>query len=423
MSRSTGFSRRLAALGGGVLLIAGVVAYAPPRSPAPRAGAATCAPDDGGLVLAPGLCATLFASGVGAARHVTVAPNGDLYAALYGVDGGVLALRDSDGDGVADQTRRFGPGSGNGITIGAGYLYFATDAKVVRWKLVSGELEPSSPMETIVTDLPTDGNHVSKSVAVIGDQLIVNIGSASNSCQEKDRQPKSPGRVPCVEKETRAGLWRFSASKPNQKQADGVRYASGIRNAVGVAVQPGTNVVFATQHGRDQLAQSWGFSAAKNAENPAEEFLRVQEGDDFGWPTCYFDNDLKAKVLAPEYGGDGTTAGSCATAKMPVRAFPGHWAPNALAFAKPGALGASFGDGAFIAFHGSWNRAPLPQAGYRVVFQPLKNGAAAGEYITVATLKESATGLRAAGVAVDPSGALFIAGDRNGKIWRVVRKS
>jgi len=420
MPRSTVFSRRLAALGGAVALAVGTVAFAP--RPAPKEP--VCAKDNGGLVLAPGLCATLFAADIGAPRHVVAAPNGDLFVALYGKGGGVLALRDTSGDGVADLSRRFGPGSGNGIAMGGGYLYFATDTQVVRWKMTPGQLKPTSPMETIVTGLPVDGNHVSKSVALLGDQLIVNVGSATNTCQEEDRATKSPGREPCVELETRAGLWRFSASKPNQRQADGVRYATGIRNAVALAVRPGSNVVFAAQHGRDQLAQNWGFSAEKNAENPAEEFLRVQEGDDFGWPRCYFDNDLKSKVLSPEYGGDGSKTGACAQAKQPVRAFPGHWAPNAIAFAKPGALGASFGDGAFIAFHGSWNRAPLPQAGYRVVFQPLtKDGTAAGDYVTVATLKGAETGLRAAGVAVDPTGALFIAADRNGKVWRVVRKS
>lgn len=419
MPRLLPVPRRRAAVA--LLLVAALGASA--FVPRERARRVQCGKDDGGLTLAPGLCATLFASGIGAPRHVVVAPNGDLFAALYGADGGVIALRDTDGDGMADQSKRFGPGAGNGIALADGYLYFATDAKVVRWKLAPGELVPSAPMETIVTDLPTDGNHVSKSVAVAGDQLIVNIGSASNTCQEQDRKLRSPGREPCVELATRAGLWRFSASRPGQKQADGVRYATGIRNAVGLAVQPGTNLVYATQHGRDQLAQNWGFTAEKNAENPGEEFLQVREGDDFGWPFCYYDTDLRRKVLAPEYGGDGAQVGRCAAAKAPVEAYPGHWGPNAIAFARPGALGSAFGEGAFIAFHGSWNRAPLPQAGYRVVFQPLKAGQAAGAYLTVAVAKDGPTALRASGVAVAPDGALYISGDRNGKIWRVVRSN
>jgi glucose/arabinose dehydrogenase len=278
-------------------------------------------------------------------------------------------------------------------------------------------------METIVTDLPTSGNHTTKSVVVLGGDIIVSVGSATNSCQEQDRKARSPGLSPCVETDTRAGLWRFSASRPNQKQADGVRYASGIRNAVGLSVQPGTNQVFATQHGRDQLAQNWGFTNEKSAENPAEELMAANAGDDFGWPYCYYDVDEKSLVLAPEYGGDGKTVGRCAMAKEPVAAFPGHWAPNAVTFAKPGALGAAFGAGAFVAFHGSWNRAPLPQAGYRVVFQPLNGTKPAGTYTTVAVSASGETDLRPAGLAVAPDGALFIAADKNNRIWRVVKGS
>jgi glucose/arabinose dehydrogenase len=102
--------------------------------------------------------------------------------------------------------------------------------------------------------------------------------------------------------------------------------------------------------------------------------------------------------------------------------YPGHWAPMAIAFVRDDKLGADYAEGAFIAFHGSWNRAPLPQAGYRVVFQPFRNGQPSGEPRTVATSAEGDTALRAAGVAIGPDGALYISADRNGRIWKVTRR-
>ena len=150
-------------------------------------------------------------------------------------------------------------------------------------------------------------------------------------------------------------------------------------------MQPGTGAVWAAIHGRDQLGQNWGFSDEANANNPAEELVQLSEGDDIGWPYCYYSNDAKRKVLAPEYGGDGKTVGRCATAKAPAIAFPGHWAPMALQFYPGDQFGAAYAGGLFLAFHGSWNRAPLPQEGYRVVFAPFADGKPSGTYQTFAT--------------------------------------
>ena len=125
---------------------------------------------------------------------------------------------------------------------------------------------------------------------------------------------------------------------------------------------------------------------------------------------------------APEYGGDGTRATRCAAVTRPLTGFPGHWAPMALAFHDGTAFGPNW-RGAFIAFHGSWNRAPLPQEGFRVAFQPMRGGQLSGEFQTFATSTDGPTGLRAAGVAVAPDGSLYIAADRNAKIWRVFRRN
>jgi glucose/arabinose dehydrogenase len=366
-----------------------------------------CDPDNGGLLLPEGFCATLVASQLGPVRQLAVAPNGDLYAALSGKPadntGGVLAFRDTSGDGKPDQRASFGPGGGNDVKIHHGYVYFARNEGVVRYRLGDGKLEPTGKEETVVSGLPREGGHQAKSIAFgPGDAMYVNIGSKTNSCQKTDRLPASPGNDPCSELEQRAGIWRFSADRLGQGFAEGRRFATGLRNAMALAYEPGTGALFAAVHGRDQLADNWGFSNEVNANNPADQY--------------------KKKVLAPEYGGDGQKVGRCNTAANPVLAFPGHWAPMALAFSTSDALGPKYKGGLFVAFHGSWNRAPLSQEGYRVVFVPFANGRPTGEYSTFATDKAGPTSLRASGVAVAPDGSLYISADQNGKIWKVTRR-
>jgi glucose/arabinose dehydrogenase len=382
---------------------------------------AACAPDNGGLKLPDGFCASVFADDVGGVRHLEVGPDGVLYAATSGIlRGGVTAFRDTDGNGTPDQRATFGPRGANDVAVHDGYVYVATDQEVLRYKLAPGRLAPAGEAETIVADLPRRG-HSAKTMAFPGGHvLLVKIGSASNSCQRSDRQAKSPGLDPCTELETRAGIWRFDATRAGQKLSDGHRWATGLRNAEAIEVQPGTNTVWVAVHGRDQLGDNWGFSDQANASNPAEELVQLSEGDDLGWPYCYYSNDQQKKVLAPEYGGDGRTVGRCAKAKDPAIAFPGHWAPMSLAFYQGSAFGPSYAGGLFVAFHGSWNRAPLPQEGYRVVFAPFADGKPTGKYQTFATLAKGK--LRAVGLAEGKDGALYISGDDNKTIWRIVKR-
>jgi glucose/arabinose dehydrogenase len=135
----------------------------------PLASPPPCDPDNGGLVLPDGFCAIVVASGLGPVRQLAVAPNGDLYAALSGKPGdntgGVLAFRDRDGDGKPDERASFGPGGGNDVKIHNGYLYFAPNDRVVRYRLHGSKLEPEGKGETVVSGLPDDGGHVAKSLA------------------------------------------------------------------------------------------------------------------------------------------------------------------------------------------------------------------------------------------------------------------
>jgi glucose/arabinose dehydrogenase len=277
-----------------------------------------------------------------------------------------------------------------------------------------------------------DGGHRARSIAIGGDgALYLNVGSKTNSCQQKDRANESPGIDPCTELETRAGMWKYDANKTGQVFSAKERFATGIRNGMGIAVAP-DGKVYATQHGRDQLNQNWPkiFPTTKySAENPAEEMLQVNQGDDFGWPYCYYSVDEKKLVDAPEYGGDGTKTARCSDKKEPVAVFPGHWAPMSLLFYTGTAFPEHYRSGAFIAFHGSWNRAPEPQAGYRVVFQPMTNGAVSGDYETFAngfagavadtTIQPGTAKHRPTGLAQTPDGALIVTDDMGGRIYRI----
>jgi mono/diheme cytochrome c family protein len=152
----------------------------------------------------------------------------------------------------------------------------------------------------------------------------------------------------------------------------------------------------------------------------------LEYGADYGWPECYYDRFQQKLVLAPEYGGDGgKSIGVCAEKTAPVAALPAHWAPNDMLIYAGKAFPTSYQGGAFVAFHGSWNRAPEPQAGYNVVFQPLKDGKASGNFVVFAdgfagaVKQPGQAAFRPTGLAMGPDGALYISDDVHGRIWRV----
>jgi mono/diheme cytochrome c family protein len=258
--------------------------------------------------------------------------------------------------------------------------------------------------------------------------LYVDVATASNSCQDRNRQRQSPGADPCRELETRGGVWRYDANATNQVFSPSGRFATGIRNAGAFAID-GAGRVFATQHGRDQLHSNWPdlYQPEQEATLPAEELLLLEEGGDYGWPYCYFDPFVGKLVLAPEYGGDGgKTIGRCASKSPPVAAFPAHWAPNGMVHYDKSQFPERYRDGVFIAFHGSWNRAPFEQGGYNVVFQPLERGRASdrcevfADGFAGAVKSPEKAAHRPTGLAVGADGSLFISDDIRGRIYRVV---
>ncbi len=372
---------------------------------------------------------------IGSARHITVRDNGDVYVQLRAMNeeagGSTVALRDADGDGIYEQVEHFNDEPGTGIQVHDGYLYYSSDVAVFRKAFKGDELVPSGAQEVVVGDLIEQSSHSAKNFVINPmDQLFINIGAPSNSCQESDRTQESPGMFPCPLLENHGGVWMFDAHTLNQGPEDGIHYASGIRNLVAMDWNVSEGELYGVQHGRDQLDTLFPelYNAEDNAELPAEEFLRIPMGFEGAWPYAYFDHRLDRYVLAPEYGGDGVQEPDFSYTR-PLMAFPGHWAPNDLLFYTGDSFPEVYSDGAFIAFHGSWNRAPLPQRGYQVVFVPMMDGVPLGEtYYEV--FADNFAGVspipspgdaehRPMGLAQGPDGALFIVDSVQGDIWKV----
>lgn len=384
---------------------------------------------DSAIVVPQGFSASVFADSIGNARHI-VFNNGDLFVKLEELEDGVgiLRLRDTNNDGVADDFSGFGNYAGTGIAIKNGYLYASSDDEIFRYKMNADGSVDTASIEKIVTGLINKRQHASKSIALDNaGNIYVNIGAPSNSCQEADRQPGSKGMSPCPILDSAAGIWKFKIDKLNQSYAEGERYCTGIRNIVGLDWNNQSNDLYAVQHGRDALDQLFPdlFTTEQRVELPAEEMFRIKQGDDFGWPYCYYDPAQKLKVQSPEYGGDGKKTTGCDSKQKPIYAFPAHWAPNALLFYTADQFPEKYKNGAFIAFHGSWNRAPAKQAGYNVVFLPFKDGMPSGDYEIFATGFAGEGQLpgealhRPCGLTQGSDGSLYLSDDKGGRIWKI----
>jgi glucose/arabinose dehydrogenase/mono/diheme cytochrome c family protein len=415
----------------------------------PNSGAKTTSPscpnDNSGLKLPAGFCATVFADDIGHARHLVVGPGGVVYVNTWcgeyydnvppHAGGFLVALQDKSGAGKADVIERFGEtvqtggAGGTGIGMYDGSLYAEINDRIARYSLSGNSIVPKNAPETIVSKLPLGGDHPMHPFIIDAKgSMYVDVATATNSCQPQNRQPKILGANPCTELETRGGIWRYDANKTNQTFSPAERFATGIRNADGFAIDSDGRI-FVTQHGRDQLHTNWPdlYKADQEATLPAEEVMLLKSGGDYGWPECYYDPFQQKLVLAPEYGGDGGKAvGPCAHKLAPAAVFPAHWAPNAMVHYDKKQFPARYRNGVFIAFHGSWNRAPYPQGGYNVVFQPLAGDRASGnceifaDGFAGAVRTPEGAAHRPSGLAVGPDGALYVSDDVGGRIYRIV---
>lgn len=384
------------------------------------------------LSLPRGFTAEVAHGGVGSARHIAVRENGDVYVALARPvigGGGIACLRDEDNDGVYEITEYFGEVRGTGIAIRGEWLYFGEDFRVVRYRLPADSLTPVGEPEVIVEGFSESRQHASKPIDFGDDgRLYINVGAPSNACQEQDRTPGSPGMDPCPILDYAGGIWSYDPDTPNQQHAaDGTRFATGLRNCV--AMDAHGDAVYVTVHGRDQLNALYPdlYDDKQNAELPAEEMHRLTQGSDAGWPSTYYDGNQVKRVLAPEYGGDGSATPEEGKFQDPIQAFPAHWAPNGMLIYTGEQFPDRYRGGAFVAFHGSWNRAPLPQAGYTVTFSPFVDGMPSGPYEIFANGFAGSPDIpsprdarhRPMGLGVTPDGALLIADSVEGMIWRI----
>ena len=247
--------------------------------------------------------AVVVADNLGGARHIAVNDNGDIYVKLRAAypDGGNVALRDENNDGKADIIKKFGvytdPGSyGTAMRIHNGYLYFSSPSTIYRCKLIPGKLEPDSNLEVILTDDfyhdPYGHNHTAKAIAFDDKgNMYVPFGAPSDVCQVFDRIPESPGQNPCPQLAEHAGIWMFDPNKKNQTIKDGKRFATGIRSVVAINWNPVDKNIYVVQHGRDEMHRTWPekYTQWQSVLLPAEEFLRVKQGTDAGWPYYYYD--------------------------------------------------------------------------------------------------------------------------------------
>ena len=391
---------------------------------------------DSTIKLPSGFTAATIAEDLGKARHIVVAPNGVIFVKLGNSKNGkngIVRLQDTNGDGKPDQTTSFGDYGGTGIAIKNGYLYASSDEDVYRYKLDSNfnVTNPDNP-EKIISGLLNRHEHESKSIALDNDgNIYVNIGAYSNACQLEDRKKGSPAQKPCKILDSAGGIWQFKADKPDQTYGTGVHYATGLRNVVGLDWNTATNSLFVMQHGRDQLHDLFPdmYDTKQSAELPAECMYELHKGSNCGWPYIYYDQVQHKKIQAPEYGGDGKKEGG-KDAQDPVVAFPGHMAPNGLLFYTGNQFPDKYKNGAFVAFHGSWNRAPEPQKGFFVAFVPFNNGKPSGDWEVFAdnfsgspeNTAAAKADHRPCGLAQGPDGSLYVTDDTKGYVWKISYK-
>ena len=339
--------------------------------------------DDTDLNLPSGFQAELFASGLEGPRFIAIGPEGDLYAADRG-NGRIVRLPDRDGDGRADETSVFAADldAPHSLTWHEGAWYVGVPSGVIRLRDSDGD-GLADERSVLIDDYPTRG-HSTRTVEFLRDgRMVVSVGSSCNVCVEEDPR--------------RAAIVVYDGPT-----ADGEAiYASGLRNAVGLAIQPGSGALYASNNGRDLLGD----------DLPPETIYRVAEGADYGWPFCH-----NGHLIDPDLGQEG----DCDGVPRPLVEMQAHSAPLGIVFYNGQMFPAEYQDDLFIAFHGSWNRSEA--TGYKIVRLPFENGQAQAAVEDFATgwLEESGTvSGRPVGLAVGGDGALFVSDDKAGKIYRI----
>lgn len=337
-----------------------------------------------GVEVPPGFEVNLFASGLNGPRFMHFGPDGALYIADRGNDR-VVALRDADGDGTADRQRVFAENldSPHSVVFHQGAWYVGIPSGVIRLEDTDDD-GIADQRQTVINDYPTDG-HNTRTVAFLPDgRMVVSVGSSCNVCIEDDPR--------------RAAVVVYDGGSGSGEKV----FASGLRNAVGLAIHPDTGELWATNNGRDLMGDNL----------PPEAVYIVREGADYGWPFCH-----NGAIVDPDFGKPN----SCQDVVGPVINMQAHSAPLGMIFYTAQTFPEKYHGDLFIAFHGSWNRS-IP-TGYKVVRLALENSRPLGP------VEEFATGWldhdtgevsgRPVGLAIGPDGALYVSDDKAGMIYRV----
>lgn len=324
---------------------------------------------------------SLFASDVPGARDEQFSPGGTLLISSPN-SGSIIALPDKNNDGIADEKRTVLSGLDlpHGMAFYQGKLFVAQVDKVVRYSWDEARL--TATFDKILFELPSGPDHNKRTLEITPDgTLYVSVGSTCNVCEESN--PK------------------FATIMVSNADGDNPHvFATGLRNAAFLAINPATGQLWATEMGRDYLGD--------NA--PPDEINIIQSGNNYGWPYCYGDKiyDRSFGLKAPEY---------CSNTQAPIFTIPAHSAPLGLAFI-PSSFSPEMQGDLLVAYHGSWNRS-VP-TGYKIVRMHVKGSAITG-------VEDFLTGFRSSGrvqgrpvdLAFDKSGELFVSDDKAGAIYRI----
>ena len=349
----------------------------------------------------PGFKVELYATGLDYPRLIRTAPNGDIFLA-ESHSGEIKVFRGVTSDGKAQQTQVFATGLNRPFGIAfyplgpdPQWVYVGNTDSVVRFPYKKGDLKASGPQQVVVAELPgggllRGGGHWTRDLAFSrdGKKLFVSVGSMSNH-DDMDNNPREFHRADVLE---------FNSD------GTGLRvYASGIRNAVGIAVQPETGDLWGSVNERDTLGD----------DLVPDYITHIQDGGFYGWPWFYMGGnwDPKHKGKHPELKDKVIT---------PDVLLQSHFASLEMTFYEARQFPAEYKGDIFAAEHGSWNR--KKRNGYEVVRVPLTNGKATGEYedfLTGFVTSDGKVWGRPVGVTVGNDGSLFVSDDGSKSIWRV----
>ena len=341
----------------------------------------------GTITLPPGWDIKAYATGLGAARFMGVRPSdGTMFVA--DAQGRLLVL--GDGNGAEARVKVFASNLNqpSSVAFWQDWIYVGETNEIVRFRAPNDALAPQGAREVVVSNLPSGGQHWTRTVAFGPDgKLYVAVGSSCNVCKEEDAR--------------RAAI---SVYDPDGK--NGRIFATGLRNAVGITWQPDTGQMWATVNGRDNIGD----------DIPPDDLRTVNDGTFYGWPYCY-----SGKTPNPEYRD--MAAEKCKETPPNARSLPAHVAALGLTFGDKLNAPQPYKDSLYIAYHGSWNRST--KVGYKIVRVPFINGQAGqAEDFAVGWLPGTSdkTGTvwgRPVGVAVGKDGALYVTDDSTGVMYRI----